>query len=128
MDYYLDYIEKLRNRKPEADEPLYYLKDWHLALESDEEPFYDWPDHFRSDWLNEYTINTGKQDYRFVYFGPAESKTGFHQDVLKSSHIHGAATYVARNYGTFGNQELIRLNWKEKDILKTKLFLKNVKN
>jgi len=65
-------------------EPLYYLKDWHLALEGDDESFYEWPNEFKSDWLNEFTIATGRQDYRFVYIGPKDSHTGFHQDVLKS--------------------------------------------
>ena len=46
--------------------------------------FYEWPEEFKSDWLNEYTIATGRQDYRFVYIGPKDSHTGFHQDVLKS--------------------------------------------
>ena len=73
-----------KQRQKEGDAPLYYLKDWHLALESDEEPFYEWPELFRSDWLNEFTLGTGRSDYRFVYYGPAGSRTGFHQDVLKS--------------------------------------------
>jgi len=76
-------MKRLREKGPLNNEPLYYLKDWHLALESDEE-FYIWPDEFKSDWLNEFTINTGRSDYRFVYFGPAGSVTGLHQDVLKS--------------------------------------------
>ena len=107
-------MERLREKGPLNNEPLYYLKDWHLALEgtglhlflfilkifvlswnqsyifqlksvfqSDEE-FYIWPNEFKSDWLNEFTINTGRSDYRFVYFGPAGSVTGLHQDVLKS--------------------------------------------
>lgn len=76
---------KQRDKKKTNDEaPLHYLKDWHLALESEEEPFYEWPELFKSDWLNEFTINTGRSDYRFVYYGPAGSLTGFHQDVLKS--------------------------------------------
>ena len=83
LDYYLDYFERLRQSGRRNNEPLYYLKDWHLALESDES-FYKWPEEFRSDWLNEYTIGTGRSDYRFVYLGPKDSVTGFHQDVLKS--------------------------------------------
>ena len=53
-------------------------------LEGEDESFYEWPEEFKSDWLNEFTIATGRQDYRFVYIGPKDSHTGFHQDVLKS--------------------------------------------
>ena len=51
-------------------------------LEGEDESFYEWPEEFKSDWLNEFTIATGRQDYRFVYIGPKDSHTGFHQDVL----------------------------------------------
>ena len=53
-------------------------------LEGEDESFYEWPEEFKSDWLNEFTIATDRQDYRFVYIGPKDSHTGFHQDVLKS--------------------------------------------
>lgn len=64
---------------------LMYLKDWHLQHEDvGAEAFYKVPKYFQSDWLNEYLIGTGKQDYRFVYFGPKGSWTPFHSDVFSS--------------------------------------------
>lgn len=52
---------------------LLYLKDWHLKNLMPEYDFYETPFYFASDWLNEYLIDLGKDDYRFVYMGPKGS-------------------------------------------------------
>ncbi|XP_037957552.1 2-oxoglutarate and iron-dependent oxygenase JMJD4 homolog [Teleopsis dalmanni] len=61
-----------------------YLKDWHLKAQLADYNFYTVPKHFASDWLNEYLIINGKDDYRFVYMGPKGSWTPFHADVFGS--------------------------------------------
>ncbi|KFB39110.1 AGAP008415-PA-like protein [Anopheles sinensis] len=62
----------------------YYLKDWHLQSTVPEYCFYQTPRFFASDWLNEYLVETGADDYRFVYMGPKGTWTGFHADVFGS--------------------------------------------
>jgi hypothetical protein len=76
-----DYLRYLR--KKESAETL-YCKDWHLAME--DKSFYDWPEHFRNDWLNEYCLKTdfSDSDYRFVYVGIKGTRTPLHRDVLAS--------------------------------------------
>lgn len=56
-------------------EDLFYLKDWHLRaqLKDNEKEFYQVPIHFTSDWLNEYLLTEGQDDYRFVYMGPKDT-------------------------------------------------------
>jgi len=34
---------------------------------------YETPAYFTSDWLNEYCVDKGKDDYRFVYLGSTGS-------------------------------------------------------
>jgi hypothetical protein len=88
---------------------LYYLKDWHLLwwLEHhypNELPLYETPTIFPHDMLHGFLLrfchddcnvkNNSKEseevigndgnDYRFVYWGPAGSKTHLHSDVLNS--------------------------------------------
>lgn len=61
------------------DAPLYYIKDWHLALHCDHHnlpPFYTTPDVFRDDWINGYYLNQRDEDFRFVYAGIQGSYTG----------------------------------------------------
>jgi len=65
------------------DERLLYLKDWHLQRATDE-PFYEVPFYFSSDWLNEYFDYLNTDDYRFVYIGVKGSWTPFHVDVFRS--------------------------------------------
>lgn len=48
---------------------LLYLKDFHLKQQLPEIDFYNVPDFFASDWLNECLIDKGSDDYRFVYIG-----------------------------------------------------------
>lgn len=74
---YLAWWHNRRHNKETHDttEELLYLKDWHLQLEEGyENPFYEVPPFFGSDWLNEYLMATGnKDDFRFVYMGPKGS-------------------------------------------------------
>lgn len=56
---------------------LFYLKDWHLKNLMPKYDFYETPIYFVSDWLNEYLIDSGLDDYRFVYMGPKGSWYGF---------------------------------------------------
>jgi hypothetical protein len=46
-----------------------YLKDFHLKQQRSDLDFYNLPKYFASDWLNEYLIDSRKDDYRFVYLG-----------------------------------------------------------
>ena len=72
------------------------MKDWHacLALKDKHPRLYELPPHFRDDWLNDWLAEKMKSsavststdgDYRFVYIGPAGSRTGVHTDVLHSN-------------------------------------------
>jgi len=84
---------------------LLYLKDWHFAREFPEYTAYECHDYFIDDWLNEWydaqaaqqsatSASTIKEsgtgvpvttsDYRFVYLGPAGTRTPLHADVLRS--------------------------------------------
>ena len=75
---YLNYLEKRESRD------VLYCKDWHLAMK--DKTFYEWPAHFRNDWLNEYCLKTdfSDSDYRFVYVGIKGTRTPLHRDVLAS--------------------------------------------
>ncbi|XP_055541078.1 2-oxoglutarate and iron-dependent oxygenase JMJD4 homolog isoform X2 [Wyeomyia smithii] len=61
-----------------------YLKDWHLREMLPEYQFYETPQFFASDWLNEYLTDSNKDDYMFVYIGPKDTWTSFHADVFFS--------------------------------------------
>lgn len=50
-----------------------YLKDFHLKQEFPDLDFYNVPQYFASDWLNEFLIEKGRDDYRFIYIGPKGS-------------------------------------------------------
>lgn len=73
---------------------LLYLKDWHFALDFPGYQAYTCPPFFQDDWLNDWydaqhakrTPSAGDvaSDYRFVYLGPAGTKTPLHADVLRS--------------------------------------------
>uniref|UniRef100_A0AAG5DBU8 Jumonji domain-containing protein 4 n=1 Tax=Anopheles atroparvus TaxID=41427 RepID=A0AAG5DBU8_ANOAO len=67
-----------------ASRNRYYLKDWHLRSTVPGYDFYQTPPFFASDWLNEYLVEKGTDDYRFVYMGPKGTWTGFHADVFGS--------------------------------------------
>jgi hypothetical protein len=65
--FFEDFVNYWRNRRQKDD--LLYLKDWHLKNEVPAYDFYRVPEYFGSDWLNEYLLDTKKDDYRFVYIG-----------------------------------------------------------
>lgn len=67
---FLDYWASQMTSKAMCDNKLWYLKDWHLKKVQPSYDFYDVPEYFRSDWLNEYLNGTEQDDYRFVYMGP----------------------------------------------------------
>nr|XP_022918981.1 jmjC domain-containing protein 4 homolog isoform X1 [Onthophagus taurus]XP_022918982.1 jmjC domain-containing protein 4 homolog isoform X1 [Onthophagus taurus] len=72
------------NSWAKAKDDLLYLKDWHLKNQKPDDNFYRVPIYFASDWLNEYFCECLKDDYRFVYIGPKNTWTPFHQDVFSS--------------------------------------------
>lgn len=69
---YLDYWQK-RSFDDKQPQRLLYLKDWHLRQTLTGYEFYRTPSLFASDWLNEYLVDGGADDYRFVYIGPRGS-------------------------------------------------------
>uniref|UniRef100_A0A7S0UNS9 JmjC domain-containing protein n=1 Tax=Polytomella parva TaxID=51329 RepID=A0A7S0UNS9_9CHLO len=84
--------------RSQRNDKLLYLKDWHFIGECPHFKPYDTPIYFSSDWLNSYydslfqnrydTSTTNADvaciDYRFLYVGPAGTKTPVHTDVLHS--------------------------------------------
>ena len=76
-------------RSPGA--PPLYLKDWSFSREQPEYHAYETPAHVADDWLNEHWSATSGGDggdsggdHRFVYVGPAGSRTALHADVFFS--------------------------------------------
>ena len=71
-----------------ASGPPLYLKDWHQPREQPDYGAYRQPQHVADDWLNEHWAAAGGGggggDHRFVYVGPAGSKTALHADVFFS--------------------------------------------
>lgn len=55
------------------NENLLYLKDFHLKKEFPDINFYQMPEYFASDWINEYAVDMEKDDYKFIYIGPEGS-------------------------------------------------------
>lgn len=71
-----------------ADSSL-YLKDWHFqkwweTINQACDPLYSVPPLFRNDLLNNLLLRVTDGDYRFVYWGPPQSQTPLHSDVLHS--------------------------------------------
>ena len=68
--------------------PHLYLKDWHLVKHLQErgicETLYEVPEFFQRDLLNGFLTRVTGGDYKFVYWGPAGSRTAIHSDVLNS--------------------------------------------
>lgn len=64
---YMCYLEDSTRKK------LLYLKDWHLKRMQPDDPFYEVPFIFASDWLNEYATDNKEDDFMFVYIGPKDS-------------------------------------------------------
>lgn len=77
-----DYANYWRHRDKNAD--LLYLKDFHFKHEFPHVDFYNVPQYFASDWLNEYLLDKEREDYRFVYIGAEGTFTNFHSDVYNS--------------------------------------------
>lgn len=63
-----EFVKYWNERGDDCD--LFYLKDFHLKQENPELDFYNVPCYFASDWLNEFLIDYGIDDYRFMYIGP----------------------------------------------------------
>lgn len=81
---YLNYWQKYSKAEDKSGMELLYLKDWHMKNENKNDDFYEVPLYFSSDWLNEYLVAVGKDDYRFVYMGPLGSWTPLHKDVMNT--------------------------------------------
>lgn len=85
-----------------------YLKDWHACLALGGLELYELPVYFRDDWLNDWLEHLGS-DYKFIYIGPAGSRTGVHTDVLHSNswsaQLTGRKRYVSVS---FSNHRSIR--------------------
>ncbi|XP_049548391.1 2-oxoglutarate and iron-dependent oxygenase JMJD4 homolog [Anopheles darlingi] len=79
-----DFLDSWTDHQDTEVRSRYYLKDWHLRSAIPEYEFYKTPPFFASDWLNEYLLDRGTDDYRFVYMGPAGTWTAFHADVFGS--------------------------------------------
>lgn len=62
-----DYMTYLKSEKKDK---LLYLKDWHLKKLLPNDNFYEVPQIFASDWLNEYAADLKDDDFMFVYIGP----------------------------------------------------------
>eukprot|EP00050_Salpingoeca_kvevrii_P018467 m.74541 g.74541 ORF g.74541 m.74541 type:complete len:411 (-) comp8059_c0_seq2:4180-5412(-) len=76
---FADYFRTPREQRTRST----YLKDWHFTTHPDGARMYKPPAPFAPDWLNAYCAQRG-DDFRFVYLGPAGSRTLLHTDVLGS--------------------------------------------
>lgn len=97
LSEYADWWSARGNETNESVVDLLYLKDWHLPALHPSYTAYHLPEHLADDWLNEHwaatrhasssdaaDANWETGDHRFVYIGPAGSKTTLHADVLFS--------------------------------------------
>lgn len=60
---FLNYWQRLISANYQLEEDVLYLKDWHLKKELCDYNFYKIPSIFASDWLNEFLVDTGRDDY-----------------------------------------------------------------
>lgn len=85
------------------DQPLLYVKDWHLARwvsrNPAAQPFYTTPYLFADDWLNYHYCTFTDDDFRFVYLGIQGTSTPFHKDVYDS--YSWSTNVVGRKLWTF---------------------------
>ncbi|OTF81288.1 hypothetical protein BLA29_005996 [Euroglyphus maynei] len=84
-----EYVDYWRNVIKNDEQTLntsniLYLKDWHLAQDSNCDDFYELPVFFESDYLNEYCQDEQITDFKFTYIGPKGSYTPLHIDVFGS--------------------------------------------
>lgn len=92
-------VSKEEERQPIELGSTGYLKDWHLLqllssehisecvktpLFNDSSALYSVPSIFERDLLNKFLTQYTRGDYKFVYWGPRESRTNLHSDVLHS--------------------------------------------
>ncbi|KAL3914542.1 MAG: hypothetical protein SGILL_006066 [Bacillariaceae sp.] len=86
-------------------ETVYYLKDWHLQqirsqkeVQTKPQQLYSCPGIFQHDLLNPFLIKYTKGDFRFCYWGPANSSTLRHSDVMHSFswsyNVHGTKEWT----------------------------------
>lgn len=86
----------------EQHDHKYYLKDWHLAALLNQKhhstPLYTCPEIFQHDLLNPFLTEFTKGDYKFCYWGPKDSTTFRHSDVLHSFswsyNVHGTKKWT----------------------------------
>ena len=87
----------------EKDQPLLYVKDWHLARwvsrNRAAQPFYTTPYLFADDWLNYHYCTFTDDDFRFVYLGIQGTSTPFHKDVYDS--YSWSTNVIGRKLWTF---------------------------
>lgn len=87
----------------DKNQPLLYVKDWHLARwvsrNPTAQPFYTTPSLFADDWLNYHYCTFTDDDFRFVYFGIQGTSTPFHKDVYDS--YSWSTNVVGRKLWTF---------------------------
>ncbi|KAK2187911.1 hypothetical protein NP493_150g01016 [Ridgeia piscesae] len=84
---FADFIDYLKDfHRKEDDRECLYLKDWHFVRDFPAYKAYETAVFFQSDWLNEFYDDQQdqKDDYRFIYFGPQDSWTPLHADVMLS--------------------------------------------
>ena len=99
------------NDAANKDQPLLYVKDWHLARwvsrnPEAQRPFYSTPYLFADDWLNYHYCNFTNDDFRFVYLGIQGTSTPFHKDVYDS--YSWSTNVVGRKLWTFWPPEVER--------------------
>ena len=91
------------NDPAKKDQPLLYVKDWHLARWVSRnpaiQPFYTTPYLFADDWLNYHYCNFTDDDFRFVYLGIQGTSTPFHKDVYDS--YSWSTNVIGRKLWTF---------------------------
>ncbi|KAH9526821.1 JmjC domain-containing protein 4 [Dermatophagoides farinae] len=81
---YADYWQQQQQQQVIDANRILYLKDWHLAQDSNCGDFYKIPTYFESDYLNEYCTAKSIADFKFTYMGPKGSTTPLHVDVFGS--------------------------------------------
>lgn len=108
----------------------YYLKDWHLQqylLRSSNqgqdvktEPLYTVPEPFGYDLMNEFWMKytNGNTDYRFVYWGPKDSTTDWHGDILYTfSWSYNVCGVKDWKFEVPGTDRIIRLRQKAGELV-----------
>mmetsp|Transcript_19614 Transcript_19614/g.40180 ORF Transcript_19614/g.40180 Transcript_19614/m.40180 type:complete len:680 (+) Transcript_19614:105-2144(+) len=79
-----------KENKKGPNPTVYYLKDWHLQQKfpgrsfADDCSLYATPGFFGRDLLNPFLARFTRGDYRFCYWGPSQSFTARHSDVMHS--------------------------------------------